>query len=135
MKISKKAEYAVKIMLYLMQAENYRDRPTVGEDLQISTHNAKKILVCLKRAKLVKSIRGRRGGYELSASPDTIQLRTIFRAIGEADMEQEAEVNHEIEEASPLGKEVSQLYDILQEQLDKPMEMTLKDFADIRRQR
>jgi Rrf2 family protein len=42
-----------------------------------------KLLIDLRRAGLVKSIRGAQGGYKLARSAATISLKDIFTAVGE----------------------------------------------------
>ena len=84
MRISAKAEYACAAMLEL--AASHRDpQPvsirTIAEAQGISPRFLVQILLQLKTAGLVNSVRGASGGYQLLRSPDTITLASIINAI------------------------------------------------------
>jgi Rrf2 family protein len=84
MRISAKAEYACAAMLEL--AASYGDPSPVRikaiADAQgISARFLVQILLQLKTAGLVASVRGASGGYQLARSPDAITLAAIINAI------------------------------------------------------
>jgi Rrf2 family transcriptional regulator, cysteine metabolism repressor len=84
MLFSAKAEYACVAMLEL--AARYSDpRPVrlaeVAEKHGISDRFLVQILLQLKQAGLVESIRGASGGYTLSRSPSDISLYDILRVV------------------------------------------------------
>jgi|SRR5579884_1523099 Rrf2 family protein len=84
MRISAKAEYACVAMLEL--AANYSDAQPVRikaiADAQgIPQRFLVQILLQLKTAGLVASVRGAAGGYQLARPPESISLASIINAI------------------------------------------------------
>src|SRR5262245_33053795 len=88
MRISAKAEYACVAMLEL--ALNYRARDTVPRPVRIKAiadaqgipqRFLVQILLQLKTAGLVASVRGAAGGYQLARPPGAISLVEIIGAI------------------------------------------------------
>lgn len=90
MRISAKAEYACAAMLEL--ASTY-GQPTpvrirsIAEAQGISPRFLVQILLQLKTAGLVASVRGASGGYQLSRSPEAITLGSIISAIDDHNPE------------------------------------------------
>jgi Rrf2 family protein len=84
MKVSAKAEYACFAMLEL--AANYRDpQPQRVKDIAdahgISQRFLVQILLQLKSAGLVTSVRGAAGGYQLARPPTEVSLADVIGAI------------------------------------------------------
>ena len=84
MRISAKAEYACIAMLEL--AANYREPQPVrikaiAEAQGIPQRFLVQILLQLKTAGLVASVRGASGGYQLARAPDSISLADVITAI------------------------------------------------------
>jgi len=84
MRISAKAEYACVAMLEL--AANYADSQplsikTIAEAQEIPQNFLVQILLQLKTAGLVVSVRGAGGGYQLARSPESITLADIINAV------------------------------------------------------
>lgn len=83
MRISSKGLYALEAMIRL--ARNYPERPTKIHDIAVHEEIPEKflelILLNLKAARLVESIRGANGGYRLRRPPDKIFLGEIIRTI------------------------------------------------------
>jgi Rrf2 family protein len=84
MRISAKAEYACVAMLEL--AANFNDGQPVRVKAIAETHGIPQrflvqILLQLKSAGLVLSLRGALGGYQLARSPETISLAQVINAI------------------------------------------------------
>jgi Rrf2 family protein len=84
MRISAKAEYACAAMLEL--AASYGEPApvrirSIAEAHQISARFLVQILLLLKKHKLVASVRGAAGGYQLARPPEQITLAAIINAI------------------------------------------------------
>ncbi len=83
MRISAKADYAVRAAVHLATAED--GRPTKGE--AIATAQAipmkflENILADLRHAGLVRSQRGSEGGYWLVGEADSISIADVIRAV------------------------------------------------------
>lgn len=83
MKISAKGRYAIKLMLDL--AIYYNGETVKLKDIakrqEISEKYLEQIAATLNKASLVKSSRGAKGGYRLSASPENYTIGLILRTI------------------------------------------------------
>ena len=83
MKLSTKGRYGVKAMFDL--AQNYGSGPiplnTIARRNNISEHYLEQLIAVLRKAGLVKSVRGAQGGYILSKSPETITVGDIIRVL------------------------------------------------------
>lgn len=83
MKLSTRGRYGVRAMLEL--ALNTGKGPVPLRDLaarqEISAKYLEQLLIPLKGAGLVKSVRGARGGYLLSTDPGNISLYDIVRSL------------------------------------------------------
>lgn len=83
MKLSKKSDYALRAMIYL--SANYKRGAVQIKEISIKENIPQKflenILLTLKKAGLLNSRMGLRGGYELSRSPDLITLGQVIRAL------------------------------------------------------
>ncbi len=84
MKLSVKSDYAARAVLSLAR-RHHRDAPTRLEE--IATENGLpasylvQILIELKSHQIVRSIRGKEGGYQLSRPPVEITLADILRCV------------------------------------------------------
>lgn len=84
MNISSRCEYACRAVVELAHHENSSEPVTalhIAESKSIPEKYLVHILLQLKRAGIVRSIRGAQGGYLLAQSPDEISLCDIVRAI------------------------------------------------------
>ena len=81
--LSQKAKYALHALLYL--ADRTAGEPTQIAEIAESQHMPRKflelILLELKRHGLVRSIRGKHGGYTLAKPPETITFGQVVRYI------------------------------------------------------
>ena len=81
MKVTSMEEYGLRCILQLALAQT--DEPVsvslVAENEGISPEYAGKLLNLLRQSELVKSVRGRNGGFMLARSPENINLADILR--------------------------------------------------------
>ena len=84
MKIPAKIEYAYKAILELAKAHETK-KPvrvnTIADAQEISGKFLLQVMIQLKNAGLVKSVRGAAGGYLLSSSPKEISLQEVIEAV------------------------------------------------------
>ena len=85
MKITAIEEYGLRCMILLAKngANASITLPEFMKHEGLSLAYAGKLLMILKHAGLVRAVRGRKGGYRLTKSPEKILLREIFDALGE----------------------------------------------------
>ncbi|MCS6815308.1 MAG: Rrf2 family transcriptional regulator, partial [Cyanobacteria bacterium] len=85
MKLTTKGHYSVKALLDLSLQPNYG--PASVNDIArrqgLPAPYLEKLLIDLRRSGLVRSVRGARGGYQLSHPPHQIFLGQILEAVGE----------------------------------------------------
>lgn len=85
MKLTRKGHYSVKAMLDLVVWAKRKPASVreISDRQSIPAPYLEKILIALRQADLVESIRGVQGGYKLKRSPKDISLGAILAAVGE----------------------------------------------------
>ncbi|MBO8169747.1 MAG: Rrf2 family transcriptional regulator [Thermoanaerobacteraceae bacterium] len=83
MKLSTKGEYGLRAMFDL--AQRYGTGPvslkSIAARQEISEHYLEQLIAVLRKAGLVKSVRGAQGGYMLAREPEEIKVGEIIRAL------------------------------------------------------
>jgi Rrf2 family protein len=89
MRVSRKAQYACIAMVELA-ANHGQPQPVrvraIAEAHEIPSRFLVQILIQLKAAGLVVSIRGASGGYQLARSPEQISLADVIRAVHDKEI-------------------------------------------------
>ncbi len=85
MKLTTKGHYSVKALLDLSLHQKNAPFSTrvIASRQNIPAPYLEKLLIEMRRAGLVKSIRGKDGGYKLAREPVNISLGEILEAVGE----------------------------------------------------
>ena len=85
MRISAKADYGLRALIELAVLEQEDERPVKRDQLgaaqDIPVAFLENILLELKRAGIVVSVRGQQGGFRLSRPPGEISLAQVIRAL------------------------------------------------------
>ncbi|MDA3845981.1 MAG: Rrf2 family transcriptional regulator [Vallitaleaceae bacterium] len=83
MKLSTKGRYGLRAMIDIgmFSTEEKVSIKSIAERQHISENYLEQLIALLKKAKLVTSSRGARGGYSLSRASDKISLGEILRAL------------------------------------------------------
>lgn len=83
MKLSTKGRYGLRAMIDLAVHSNgdHVSLYSIAERQQISENYLEQVFATIRKAGLVKSIKGAQGGYVLSDSPANIKIGTILRAL------------------------------------------------------
>ena len=86
MKLTTRGQYSVKAMLDLSLRPNYGPASVsaIATRQFLPIPYLEKLLIELRRAGLVESIRGVHGGYKLAKNPTQISLSDILVAVGES---------------------------------------------------
>jgi len=84
MKITSQEEYGLRILLRIAQCPNSEGLtiPQISEEEGLSQHYVAKLCRILRLAGLIKSSRGKEGGYTLARSADQISVPEILSALG-----------------------------------------------------
>ena len=85
MKLTTKGRYAVMAMADLASYSNNHpvSLSEISKRQNISLAYLEQLFICLKEDKLVKSVRGVKGGYALEKPASEIRLSNIFHAVNE----------------------------------------------------
>lgn len=85
MKLTTRSHYSVKALLDLSLQGNYAPTSVkaIASRQDLPAPYLEKLLIQMRRAGIVKSIRGAKGGYQLASKPEEISLGAILDAIGE----------------------------------------------------
>jgi len=83
MKISTKGRYGVRILvdLALNQTDAPRQIHDIAKSQQISEKYISRLVIGLRRARMVRSVRGAKGGVRLAADPKQLTLLEIVEAM------------------------------------------------------
>jgi Rrf2 family protein len=83
MRISKKGEYGVRAMFDL--AQRYGEGPVQSHDIArrqgIDENYLNQILILLRKAKLIDSLRGPQGGHMLARAPEQVSLLDVLTVL------------------------------------------------------
>jgi len=83
MKLSTRSRYGTRLILDM--AQRYQEGPiqlgAIAKRQEISVKYLEQLIIPLKRAQYVKSVRGSRGGHMLAKSPDEITVGEIVEAL------------------------------------------------------
>lgn len=85
MKLTTRGHYSVKALLDLSLQPDYGPTSVkaIAQRQDIPAPYLEKLLILMRRAGLVQSVRGSQGGYQLARSPATISLGQILESVGE----------------------------------------------------
>ena len=84
MKVSATEEYGLRCLMHLAKAHHLGatvTTPDVAAGEGLPPHYAAKLLVTLRRAGLVQSVRGVKGGVRLARPPEEITIADAFKAL------------------------------------------------------
>ncbi len=106
MKLTTRSEYALLALVYLArnQAEGFISIDTIARAQGIPPKFLEQLMLALKRAHFLRSIKGQHGGYALSKRPDQITLAEVIRLFDGALAPTES-VSENFYESTPIEKE------------------------------
>ncbi len=85
MKLSTKTRYGTRFLIDL--AEHYNEGPVqtgfIAERQGISVKYLEQIILPLRKANLIKSVRGRKGGHMLARPPEEIKMGEVLEVLEE----------------------------------------------------
>src|SRR2546427_8986681 len=85
MRLSAQEEYGLRCLLQVArEPEGALTTPQLAEREGLSTAHVHKLMRLLRRGGLVKSVRGRNGGYQLARPADQINVGSVLAALGES---------------------------------------------------
>ena len=89
MRITTWAEYGLIVSVHLARHEGDRPLPAreIAENEGLPPDYVEQILLKLRRAGLVTSARGAKGGYRLAHAPETVSVRDVLEAAEERTFE------------------------------------------------
>ncbi len=81
MKFSTKAEYGLRALVNLAQQDGYYSLSQIAKEEHISLAYLERLFAKLKKAEIVISQKGVKGGYKLAKPLNKINVREIFEAL------------------------------------------------------
>ena len=81
MYITQESDYAIRIIYCLAKSRTRKDARTISSEMDVTLRFSLKILGKLVSAKLVKSYKGNRGGYELAKEPAEITFKDVIESV------------------------------------------------------
>jgi len=86
MKLTTRGHYSVKALLALSLHSNSQPMSVkaIAKAQDLPAPYLEKLLIEMRRAGLVRSLRGTQGGYQLALDPTQISLKQILAAVGES---------------------------------------------------
>ena len=126
MRITTLAEYGVICALHL--ARRASEGPVTGRDIaareRLPVDYVEQILLRLRRAEIVRSTRGARGGYELAGDAHTISIRAVIAASETTTFDLHC-VSHPVEEercSASHACSIRPVWQLLQQKIDDVLE-------------
>ncbi len=106
MKLTTRSEYALLALVYLARNkdEGFISIETIARAQGIPPKFLEQLMLALKRAHFLRSIKGQHGGYALSKEPDQITLAEVIRLFDGALAPTES-VSENFYESTPIEKE------------------------------
>ncbi len=106
MKLTARSEYALLALVYLAQnqSDSYISMDTIARAQQIPPKFLEQLMLALKRAHLLRSVKGQHGGYCLAKRPEEITLAEVIRLFDGALAPTES-VSVHFYESTPIEKE------------------------------
>lgn len=87
MRLTTKGRYGLRAVANLASSHTQNDRPIsisqISEEEEISPEFLEQIFFKLKKAGIIRSVRGPKGGFLLNLEPGEITVRKILEAVGE----------------------------------------------------
>jgi Rrf2 family protein len=106
MKLTTRSEYALLALTYLARHSNqgYISIDTVAKAQEIPPKFLEQLMLAMKRAHLLRSVKGQRGGYALAKAANEITLAEVIRLFDGALAPTES-VSENFYEPTPIEKE------------------------------
>ena len=81
MRLSSRTEYALLALIFLARQEegSFSHGQTIAREQKVPMRFLQQILFALKQARIVKSVKGKSGGYALSKKPAEISVAEVVR--------------------------------------------------------
>ncbi|MDK2918540.1 MAG: Rrf2 family transcriptional regulator, cysteine metabolism repressor [Candidatus Petromonas sp.] len=134
MKLSTKGRYGLKAMFDL--ALNYGEGPialnNIADRQNISVHYLEQLIATLRKAGLVKSVRGAQGGYMLADRPENITVGDVLRTLEGPIAPAECVIEEEDNECSKASYCVTRtIWEKIRDSVDNVINsITLQDMVD-----
>lgn len=126
MKLTSRSEYALLALVHLCRSDGkgYLPVETIGAAQGIPPRFLEQILLTLKRARYVRSLKGQHGGYCLARPGDRITIAEVVRLI-DGPLAPTESVSKYFYEATPIERErklvrvFKEIRDLVSERLEK----------------
>ena len=132
MKLTSRSEYALLALVYMARnaTDAYISVDSIAQAQGIPPKFLEQILLALKRAHFLRSVKGQHGGYQLAKSPKQISLAEVIRLFDGALAPTDS-VSENFYESTPIEKEdkVVKVFKNIRDYTSKKLEGT--SIADV----
>ncbi len=131
MKLTTRSEYGLLALIYLArhEGEGYISIETIAKAQGIPPKFLEQLMLALKRARFLKSVKGQKGGYQLAKKPNQISLAEVIRLFDGALAPTES-VSENFYESTPIEKEkrLTKVFKDIRDYISNKLEkMTIAD--------
>ena len=127
MKLTSRSEYALLALVYLARhdADEFISVDSIAQAQGIPPKFLEQILLALKRAHFLRSVKGQHGGYQLAKLPKQISLAEVIRLFDGALAPTDS-VSENFYESTPIEKEKSltAVFKDIRDYVSNKLEMT-----------
>jgi Rrf2 family protein len=133
MKVSTKGRYGLRALvdLAIYSSESHVSLVNIASRQQISLNYLEQVFAALRKAGIVKSLKGAQGGYTLAEKPNKIKVADIIKTL-EGDFQIAGEVSSQNSEEDRVGQVIQNLvWNQINERIeDILMNTTLEDLVN-----
>ena len=106
MKLTTRSEYALLALVYLARNKDagFISIETIAKSQNIPPKFLEQLMLALKRAHFLRSVKGQKGGYSLAKDPEDITLAEVIRLF-DGDLAPTESVSENFYESTPIEKE------------------------------
>lgn len=127
MKLTARSEYALLALVYLARNrdEGFISTETIAKAQGIPPKFLEQLMLALKRAHFLRSVKGQRGGYALAKEPSQITLAEVVRLFDGALAPTES-VSENFYESTPIEKErkLTRVFKDIRDYISQKLEKT-----------
>jgi len=131
MQLNVTTDYGIRVILYLAQKNGAASSSEICEKMGIPQSYMHKIAKTLKKAGMIREIRGSKGGFELKKDPNSLSILTIVNAF-----EKTTKINKCLEKDKFCSRDaklccgVRDLYAEIQTELDNRLDVKISTFLN-----
>ncbi|MDR1993312.1 MAG: Rrf2 family transcriptional regulator [Nitrososphaerota archaeon] len=131
MQLNVTTDYGIRVILYLAQKNGVASSSEICEKMGIPPSYIHKIAKTLKKAGMIREIRGSKGGFELKKNPNSLSVLAIVNAFEKTiNISKCLEKDKFCSKDIPLFLGVRELYAEIQAELHNRLDVKISNFLN-----